>query len=72
MKKEVRLIKAFGKNDAGLTDIPSKISGVTVSRIAIGEESGCSWCFPHGYETINSRDTKYQRCWKKQRKNQWK
>lgn len=71
MKKEVRLIKAFGKNEAELGDLPGKISGVRLSRIVIGEESGCSGCFPHGYETINNRWSKNQRCWKKQRLNQW-
>lgn len=72
MKREVRLIKAFGKNIYGLADVPKKISGVQISRIIIGEESGCSRCFPHGYETINNRYFKQQRSWKKQRRKQWK
>ena len=72
MKREVRLIKAFGKNEIGLADIPRKVSGVTISRIVIGEESGCSRCFPHGYETVNASCTKWQRSWKKYRKRQWK
>ena len=72
MKREVRLIKAYGKNEYGFADLPKKVSGVFVSRIVIGEESGCSRCFPHGYETINNHYVKYQRCWKKQRRNQWK
>ena len=72
MKKEARLIKAYGGNEYRFADVPNKVSGVTISRILIGEESGCSWCFPHGYETINSRYGKYQRNWKVQRKTQWK
>lgn len=72
MKRECRLIKAFGVNEAGLADLPKKISGTRISRILIGEESGCSHCFPHGYETINSRISKQQRSWKKQRKTQWR
>ncbi|WP_428242716.1 hypothetical protein [Gynuella sp.] len=72
MKREVRLIKAFGKNKFGLVDLPKKVSGIKVSRILIGEESGCSGCFPHGYETINCRFYKIQRNWKRQRQTQWK
>ena len=72
MKREVRLIKAFCKNEVGLADLLGKVSGVTISRIVIGEESGCSRCFPHGYETINCHYLKFQRCWKRQRKYQWK
>lgn len=33
---------------------------------------GCSYCFPHGCETINSKEIKFQRNWKKYRKTQWK
>lgn len=72
MKKEYRLIKAFGVNNYDLADMPHKVSGTTISRILIGEESGCSYCFPHGYETINNRYDKRQRNWKKQRKTQWR
>ena len=72
MKRECRLIKAYGKNEVGLADLPQKISNVKVSRIVIGEETGCSYCFPHGYETINSHIINRQRNWKKQRKTQWK
>jgi len=72
MKRENRLIVAFGKNEARLADLPNKRSGTAISRIILGPESGCSYCFPHGYETANSRYLKQQRSWKKQRKNQWK
>lgn len=70
MKKHKRFIKAFGLNEQGLIDFPKKISGVKISRIALREESGSSWCFPHGYETINY--TRPERNWKNQRKKQWK
>ena len=72
VKNEYRLIKAFGKNEAGLADLPSKVSGVTISRIVAGEETGCSYRFPHGYETVNSHIKNRQKCWKKQRRTQWK
>ena len=72
MRKETRLKKAFGKNEDGLADLPKKISGTKISRIVIGEDSGCSWCFPHGLETINSNILNRQRCWKRQRKMPWK
>lgn len=65
MKKFKRFKKAFGLNEFEMIDFPTKIS-----RIKIGKESGCSWCFPHGYETINC--TKPQRNWKSQRKLKWK
>ena len=53
MKKEYRFIIAFGANKADLADLPNKISGTRISRLTIGEEMGCSSCFPHGYETFN-------------------
>ena len=72
MKRECRLIVAFGKNSAELADMPTKISGTFISRILIGDDSGCSRCFPHGHETINSHIRNQQRCWKKQRRTQAK
>lgn len=72
MKRECRLIKAFGQNEAGLADVPRKISGIKISRIVIGDDTGCSWCFPHGFETYNSHYVNCQRSWKKQRKTKWK
>jgi len=72
MKREYRLVKAYGLNEYGLADLPVKVSGITISRIVLGEETGCSICFPHGYETINSHINNQQRSWKKQRRQQWK
>jgi len=70
MKRFNRFKKAFGLNDHGYIDFPKKISGTQITRIYLGEESGCSWCFPHGYETINA--TIPEKNWKSQRKKQWK
>ncbi|WP_394665741.1 phosphate ABC transporter substrate-binding protein [uncultured Chryseobacterium sp.] len=72
MKKIKTLKKFFGSNEYELIDFPKKISNVQISRILYGDEMGCSWCFPHGYETINSKEIKFQRNWKKYRKTQWK
>lgn len=72
MKRNSRLLKAFGSDEFGLADMPSKISGTFVSRIIINNDTGCSWCFPHGYETTNSRIKNNQRNWKTKRKNKWK
>lgn len=72
MKKFKSLRQAFGTNEYGLINFPKKISNVQISRILYGEEMGCSRCFPHGYETINSKEIKFQRNWKKYRKTQWK
>lgn len=72
MKKFKSLRQAFGTNEYGLINFPKIISNVQISRILYGEEMGCSRCFPHGYETINSKEIKFQRNWKKYRKTQWK
>lgn len=72
MKKIKTLKKSFGYNEFGLVDFPKKISNVQISRILYGNEMGYSYCFPHGYETINSKEIKFQRNWKKYRKTQWK
>jgi len=72
VKNEPRLIKAFGKDEAGVADVPNKVSGVVISRIEVGAESGCSYCFPHGHETKNSHIRNRQRNWKKKRKTKWK
>ncbi len=70
MKKFSRFKNAFGLNEYGLIDFPKKISGIQISRIKVGKEQGCAWCFPHGYETINV--TTPERNWKSQRNTQWK
>lgn len=72
MKKEWLYKKVFGINEWGMADYPVKISGTQVSRVINGDAMGCSWCFPHGYETGNSTIANRQRNWKKFRKPQWK
>jgi hypothetical protein len=72
MKKFKKLKDAFGLNELLIINFPSKMSSTKVSRIINGENMGCSWCFPHGYETINASSNKYQRSWKKFRDKQWK
>jgi hypothetical protein len=72
MEKLKILRQSFGFNEYRLIDFPKKISNVQVSRILDGDEMGCSRCFPHGYETVNSKQNKFQRNWKKYRKTQWK
>lgn len=71
-KKENRFKKAFGLMEEGLADLPSKISGVMLSRILHGEEMGCSRCFPHGMETRNASRRKNRRSWKYHRSTQYR
>lgn len=72
MKKNKPLRQKFGFNEYGLIDFPKKISGTQISRLMYGNKMGCSFCFPHGYEVVNAKYTKFQRNWKKYRKNRWK
>ena len=73
MKRQKQMQKAFGTDAFGLVDFPVKMSNVQVSRIVYGNEKGCSWCFPHGWETGNSTMfTNRQRNWKRFRKTRWK
>lgn len=56
MKKIKALNKALGKNEIGGVNFPSKISNIKISRIVNNDAmGGCSFCFPHGFETINSK-----------------
>ncbi|WP_333597483.1 phosphate ABC transporter substrate-binding protein [Chryseobacterium flavum] len=72
MKKIKAVRQKFGFNEYGLIDFPKKISGVQITRIMYGDEIGCAYCFPHGFEVVNAKYTKFQRNWKKYRKTQWK
>lgn len=72
MKKQKQMQKAFGINEFGQADLPVKISNVQISRITYGPERGCSWCFPHGFETSNSTISNRQRNWKRFRRTRWK
>jgi hypothetical protein len=77
MKRQIKksygnLRRAYGVNDYGFADLPTKVSGTTISRLLVGQWMGCTWCFPHGWEVINSTGSKRQRSWKKYRKTQWR
>jgi hypothetical protein len=72
MKNKKQVLKAFGKNEFGLIDFPTKISNIQISRLLVGEIMGCAYCFPHGIETTNSVYENRQRNWKKNRKTKWK
>ena len=72
MKNLKKLKKALGKDEMGNISFPIKMSNVQFSRILHGNDGGCSWCFPHGWETSNSTLRNNQRNWKKFRKTQWK
>ena len=71
-KNESKLIKAFGKDEYGFAELPTKVSGVIISRLLVGEMMGCTFCFPHGQCTCNSRYDSVQRSWKTHRKTQYK
>ena len=72
MKTQKQLRKAFGINEFGLVDFPTKASNVQIARVAYGNQRGCSWCFPHGWETTNSTVANRQRSWKRFRRRRWK
>lgn len=66
-----KLKNAFGTDDFGISEIPTKISNVKIARIFHGERMGCSYCFPHGWETVNSTGSKNFKSWKNKKKKQW-
>ena len=71
-KSKKPLTKAFGVNEFKLIEYPVQISNVKIARLQFGDARGCSYCFPHGWETDNSTHANRQRNWKKHRKTQWK
>ena len=73
MRHKKKYIKAFGLNEFGYIDFPKKISNIQISRIQNTDKmGGCSYCFPHGIETTNSKYSKRTRNWKKYRRKQYK
>ncbi|GMN06308.1 hypothetical protein MTsPCn5_16970 [Croceitalea sp. MTPC5] len=73
VKSQKKFGKAFGLNEKGLIDFPKKISSVRISRIKnVDKMGGCSYCFPHGIDTTNSKHSKFTRNWKKYRLKQYK
>ncbi len=72
-KNKKLLENAFGIDEYRLLSLPIKISGRTISRfIYLSDSGGYSYCFPHGYETVNSHRRNWQRSWKNQRKTKWR
>jgi hypothetical protein len=74
-KQETHFFKRmFGVDDYGFSIIPPKYSNIEMSRLRaiIEDNSVCSFCFPHGFETKNSHIRNRQRSWKEFRKNQYK
>jgi hypothetical protein len=64
-RNQAVLSTAFGRNEWGLPDLPSRIGSIRVARLLHARErGGCSFCFPHGYETTNSTASKNGRSWK--------
>jgi hypothetical protein len=72
MNRKKQMQKAFGVDEFGHFNFPIKISNVRLARLMYGNKSGCSYCFPHGYETVNSTVANRQRNWKRFRKIKWK
>lgn len=73
MRHFKKLKRTFGLNEFGTIDFPEKYSNIKISRIYnTDKRGGCTWCFPHGFETTNSKQSKFTRNWKKYRKTQWK
>lgn len=73
MKFKKKFKKAFGCTEEGFIDFPKKISNIRVSRISnYLRMGGCYYCFPHGIETTNSKDSKLTKNWKKYRTTQYK
>lgn len=66
------LIEVFGKTDGNLPDLPEKVGNVKVARVLHGDAMGCSWCFPHGFESGNATWNKNRRSWKHYRKHQYR
>lgn len=72
MKNRATLRRRFGVDEDGFELLTGKYSNVRVSRLLNGDMMGCSYCFPHRHETINSHYANQQRNWKKYRKTQWR
>jgi len=53
-------------------ELPVKCGNVRISRIVNGQERGCAYCFPHGFETSNATCRKKKRSWKYHRRQQYR
>ncbi len=73
MKTRRYLHELFGTDEYGLPDLPVKVSGIKITRaIQVADAGVCTFCFPHGPETKNSKWHNQLRSWKKYRKTQYK
>lgn len=72
MKYQKKLKRIFGLNQYEMIDFPKTFSNVRISRIVNGNAMGCSYCFPHGIETINSKYDNPTKNWKRYRKTQYR
>ncbi len=72
-RKRSLLARAFGTDDFGFPDLPKKMGNVAVARVAhMRDRGGCSRCFPHGFETLNSKFCKNRRSWKYHRRTRYR
>lgn len=72
-KHRKRLQDAYGCDEYGMLQVPTKVSGRSISRSLFTRiTGGCSWCFPHGSESTTPKAEKQQRNWKSYRRTQWK
>ena len=71
-RKRFALHRAFGVDEHGFPLIPVPYSNIQLARLEFGENAGCSWCFPHGFEVYNARELKESRSWKRHRRTQYR
>ena len=71
--KDIKKVKrAFGTDEYGFANYPTKVSNVKVSRFLNYEQmGGCPYCFPHGIECSNSKWGNIEKNWKRFRKTQY-
>ena len=72
-KSRKSLAEAFGEDEHGGPALPAKVGSRLVSRLIFCRaRGGCSMCFPHGFETTNSSESKNRRSWKLYRKTRFR
>jgi hypothetical protein len=72
-KSRKTLNLAFGEDEARIPAIPAKVGSRRVSGLlCCRARGGCSYCFPHGFETTNSTQSKKRRSWKHYRKTRFR
>lgn len=75
-RRRHRFEKAYGVLEScerAVVDLPAHVSSRAYARIAnVRESGGCSFCFPHGPETVNASIAKNRRSWKHTRRQQFR